>query len=253
MILIGRLLKFLPVGIFSSFQFDRFYFLYPTLCFIILAKSFSFIPQKKKLVLLLVCIIGMSNLAFDKEFRYNCGKLTGLWSSNKPSYKQFFDTALFKKIITNIHADDTYQCKVVSVGMHPTVAEYNGFYTLDSYVFSYSLDYKHQFRKVISGELKKNEDIKRYFDDWGSRCYIFSSELKEKGNQYLCSKNDQLEVKHLDINQKYLKELGCQYILSAVDIKNYRTLGLSLIGIYTNPDSFWNIKVYSLDKVECKP
>ena len=32
--------------------------------------------------------------------------------------------------------------------------------------------------EIISGELNKDENLRKYFDNWGSRCYAFSSELK---------------------------------------------------------------------------
>ena len=77
---------------------------------------------------------------------------------------------------------------------------------------------------------------------------MFSAELKDKGNQFLCSKKDDISINHLDINTKALKDLGCEYILSAVDIKNYKDLNLSYINSYTTDQSYWDIRVYRLNK-----
>ena len=43
-----------------------------------------------------------------------------------------------------------------------------------------------------------------------------------------------------------LKQLGCQYILSAVNIDNYKELNLKYQGSFTTENSFWDIKVYKL-------
>jgi hypothetical protein len=63
--------------------------------------------------------------------------------------------------------------RVVSIGLHPAVAQYNGLYTLDTYNNFYPLSYKHQFLNIIAPELNKNKSLKSYFDLWGGRCYIF--------------------------------------------------------------------------------
>ena len=244
LILVGTLVRLLPFTIFHSFQFDRFYFLYPTLCFILLAKAYSCLVQKRNVVICLTAILAVSTLNYDNDLKSNVKLISGVGRVDIPTYKQFIDSSLYSQIRQDLNADDHYGCKVVSVGIHPTVAEYNKFYTLDAYTFNYSLDYKHKFRKVIAKELAKDDALKSYFDDWGSRCYVFSAELKDKGNQFLCSKKDDISINHLDINTKALKDLGCEYILSAVDIKNYKELNLDFVNAYTTPDSYWNIRVY---------
>ena len=128
--------------------------------------------------------------------------------------------------------------------MYPSVTEYNNFYTLDSYVFNYSIDYKHRFRKVIKGELEKSETLRRYFDEWGSRCYIFSSDL---GLKFLFSKTDNVSLSNLELNISELRNLGCDYIFSAVEIKNYKDLKLSYVNSYTTDQSYYNIRVYKLN------
>ena len=64
--------------------------------------------------------------------------------------------------------------RVASIGIHPAIAQYNGFYTLDTYNNFYPLSYKHEFRKIIEKELEKNKKIRNYFDAWGGRCYFFT-------------------------------------------------------------------------------
>ena len=43
-----------------------------------------------------------------------------------------------------------------------------------------------------------------------------------------------------------LKTLGCQYILSSVDILNYKSLNLRFIKSYTLKESFYKIRVYQI-------
>lgn len=59
-------------------------------------------------------------------------------------------------------------------------------------------------------------------------------------------KDKQGEVRNLEIDTTTLKELGCTYLFSAVNIRNYQELGLQYIGTYTTSTSFWEIKVYKV-------
>ena len=186
-----------------------------------------------------------STLTSDKELVENLPRLAGRNNLEKPSFRQFYDESLFEQIKHEQNINSDYTCKVVSVGMHPSIAEYNKFYTLDSYMQSYSLDYKHKFHKLIAKELVKDDDLRDYFENWGSRCYTFSAELEyEKGRIY--GKQENKQIKNFEIDVNYLKQMGGQYILSAVEICNYKDLNLTYIKSYTTPQSFFNIRVYKV-------
>lgn len=162
--------------------------------------------------------------------------------TNLPSYKQFYDTNLFDEVEKDLAIRKNKE-HIICLGFHPSVALYNGFYTLDGYFQTYPLSHKHQFRKVIEGELAKSEVLRDYFDNWGSRCYLFSSEL---GSDYLWGKKRNGRVMNLGINIDELRKMGCSYIFSTVDIDNYQFLNLDFAGSYTTSSSFWNIKVYKI-------
>lgn len=250
LIVLGTSAKMLPLSFFKSFQLDRFSFMYAAMCFILLAKACDVLySQHKKLIVMASFVISVVCIGVvHKEYIKNVIECLDLnIKFNSPSYAQFYDEELFVKIAKDIHVAQDYSVKVVSLGMFPSIPSYNGFWSLDGYMSSYSLEYKHEFRKVIINELDKDNVLKSYFDNWGSRCYIFSSELKERGNQYLCSTKDDISVNHLDINTKILKELGCEYIFSAVDIKNYKDLNLVYVNNYTTNESYWNVRVYKLN------
>ena len=297
-IVIGHYAKNIPLAFFKAFDLQRFFF-FPTLVFILLAKTFSLIKthnQSNHEIIIVVCAITCcclftftvklvisfvflsfliaqtlyffdihkvkiflciyisvialySTISHDPEISNNTSLLLNKKIS-APSFKQYYDEDLFYTIKSDLDIPNDYSCKVVTMGMHPSIAEYNRFYTLDSFVYSYSLNYKHTFRKIIAKELEKNEVIKERFDGWGCRCYLFSSELYPKQGSIdwakVYGKNDNTKIHHFEINTDELKRLGCQYIFSAVEICNYKDLNLAYVNSYTMPQSFFNIRVYKL-------
>lgn len=246
-VFVGMMLKLSHMQLFVTIQFDRFYFFYPSIIVLLLA-AICYVAIKEnyyKLAVVLAVYGLVCGLKNDNEYKNNI-RLLAHCQIKQPTFRQFYDTKLFEKIYSDLGIKPDYQTKVVSVGMFPSIPEYNGLYTIDSYRVNYPVEFKHSFRKVISKELDKNEEIRKYFDEWGSRCYVFSAELKEKGNQYLCEKKEKIVVEHLDIDTNSLKDLGCQYVFSAVEIKNHKCLNLEFVNSYTTDGSFWNIRVYRI-------
>ena len=245
--LLGKMLKYTHIQLFVEIQFDRFYFFYPAICFVMLAAScYVLLKEEKKRLAYLAMLYGLfAPSCFDKELMANIKQLAGR-ELTIPNYGEFYDTKLFSELMNDLNVKPDYSTKVVSVGLLPSVAEYNGFYTIDSYRVNYPLEYKYKFRKVIAKELEKDEVLRKYFDEWGSRCYVFSSELNQQGNRYLCGKKENISLENLEIDTQVLKDLGCEYILSSVDIRNYEDLNLNYRNSYTTDDSYWNIRVYQI-------
>jgi len=223
------------------FQFDRFFFLYPALCFTLLGMVLFelFATGRKRAIALLSALFVVLGLSFDIFVTNEGCRL--LKSGNHPGFKEFYDTELFDKIKADLSANADDPLKVACLGMYQAVAEYNGIYTVDGYIQIYPLEYKHRFQKVIQGELDKDPDLWDYFCNWGTRCYLFSSEL---GKYYMYSAKDDKSVKSLSIDTQALAELGCQYILSAVNIENASELGLELTECYEG--SYWKIRAYRI-------
>lgn len=159
---------------------------------------------------------------------------------NDLNYASFFATDLFKEIKDFI-AKDQSTYRVVSVGMSPSIAQYNGFYTLDSYENSYSLEYKKEFRKIIGNEIQKNPVIERYYDTWGCRCYVLPVELNRT---YFFDKNSKKVIKNLDLNIDQFKKMNGEYIISAVEILNPQKKQLKLEKVFENKTSFWKVFLY---------
>lgn len=133
--------------------------------------------------------------------------------------------------------------RVVSVGMHPAVAQYNGFRTLDGYLPNYPLRYKHEFREIIAPELARDAALRSYFDDWGSRAYVFSSELQQ-GCRALCTKEVQAEVRELRLDTLALLERGARFVLSAVPIRTAD--GLQFLRRFDSPEAAWSVYLYAV-------
>lgn len=84
---------------------------------------------------------------FNEEYTYGV-------HYNAPTFREFYASEQFKEIKEYIgRPQDSY--RVASIGLHPSIAQYNGFYTLDTYNNLYPLSYKYEFRKIIEKELEK--------------------------------------------------------------------------------------------------
>lgn len=136
--------------------------------------------------------------------------------------------------------------RVVSIGIYPAAASYNGFYCLDGYSNNYPLSYKHSFREVIAKELDKSEYLKDYFDNWGNRCYVLCAEYP---GYYTFEKKWNPVINQLELNTERLKEMNCKYIFSAAYLNNSEELGLTLLRDepFETEDSWYHIYVYKLN------
>lgn len=132
--------------------------------------------------------------------------------------------------------------RVVSLGINPAAALYNGFYCLDGYSTNYPLEYKYAFRKIIAGELEKNESNKLYYDYWGNRVYLFSAE-----NNSMVRKGD-FVYQNLTLDTDALKEMGGDFLFSAAYIANAKEAGLKLFReeAFEVIDSYYRVYLYEI-------
>ncbi len=226
------------VSLLNTFNFSRFHFLHPLILYLLFAVGLKIVGQgkgkwKKTAVVLLILQL-LLLFTLNEEIRY---RIAGY-----PSFKEFYSTQLFEKIDRYI-GKPKYTYRVASIGLHPSISQYNGFYTLDTYNNFYPLSYKHQFRSIISKELDKNRKLKNYFDHWGGRCYLFSAEL---GKHYSFEKDSDKKIDHLQLNTKAFKKLGGRYIFSSVPIVNAREDHLTYEKTFTDPHSVWKIYLYQV-------
>ncbi|MFD1067771.1 DUF6044 family protein [Oceanobacillus locisalsi] len=226
------------ISVLNTFNFARIHFMDPPIWYIAFALALLLFWQWRRLgkVLVVALILGQCLLLFGQaeEFKYR--------EANTPTFKEFYSEELFSSI-QNYIGEDPSDYRVVSIGLHPTIAQFNGFYTLDTYNNSFPLQYKHAFREVIAGELDKSPNLEHYFDTWGGRLYMY---VAEHGKNYMYTKDRNEPIEELAIDTDALKELGGDYILSAVPIENADDIGLDLEETFTDPDSPWEIHLYSV-------
>jgi len=255
----------------QTFNASRYYFLLPLLWMLVFALSLKELKRRKwglPIGWCLVVIQAFAVLKFNTEYKDSARLLVGkhvyvyepsfsrffahdLFTEidrfigkhvhvYEPSFSRFFAHDLFTEIDRFIgRPKDTY--RVVTIGMHPSVAEFNGFYTLDSYQRNYPLSYKRQFRQIIWKELDRDTILREYFDGWGNRCYVFSSEL---GLNFLCYGKEHHILHNLQLDTAQLRAMGCEYVISAAEIENSAQRGLRLERQFFSPESFWHIYLY---------
>lgn len=218
----------------DTFNFARYHFLRPLVIYVLFALSLKIIwlqggRWKKRttyFVIAQVCFVFLFNEEILFQFH--------------PSVKEFLAVEQFNEIKSYI-GEPQEEYRVVSIGIHPAIAQYNGFYTLDTYNNFYPLSYKYEFRKIIEKELAKNKTIRTYFDEWGGRCYIFTAEL---GKHYMFKKNSKKHLKHLELNLEPFKQMGGKYIFSAIPIDNASENDLLLEKVFESKSSAWKIYLY---------
>ena len=213
-------------------KLERFHYLHPMFWYILLAVSLSLIVKKSGYGRFLVIVVLIFQFCFVLKHHE-------LWvNRNKPTFKEFFSESTFDRIKKTIDKPiDSY--KVISVGMHPSIAQYNGFHTLDGYFPNYSLSYKHTFRNVIKDEIERAEGLRVYFDNWGNRCYAFTYELG--------AHVDRIKIKQigdLKYDYDYLKKLNGEYIFSIAPIRLRANSKLELLTDVKGPEEFYQIYVY---------
>lgn len=247
------------LGPLSSIQLDRIYWLNPTIWYTELAIVTSlflsivgcFIKKERLMQMIRVGFVILFSLYFSNyiihhinsaEYYSNIRRMAGEEDSAYWSYHEFYDHELFAEIEEYIGLDQS-EYRVGCVGLVPAVAQVNGFYTIDGYCTNYPLEYKYQFREVIEKEIEESAYLKSYYDDWGSRCYLFSSELEGKMQT---GKEEHIVLQQFDIDTEALKNLGCDYIFSAVKIQNASELGITLCDVFTTDTSRVEIYLYEL-------
>lgn len=222
------------VSILTTFNFSRYHYLHPLFIYLMFAAGAAILWKMGSRWRLFVKICFVLQLAV--LFYYN----PEVEFHGEPTFKQFYAVQQFKDIADYIGKPKS-SYRVASIGLHPAIAQYNGFYTLDTYNNFYPLSYKHAFRKIIAKELDKNRGIKSYFDSWGGRCYLFTAEL---GKNYEFWKGSPVKIHHLQLDMSAFKKLGGKYILSSVPIMNAGQDGLRFLKSFNNSASAWTIYLY---------
>lgn len=248
-------------GFLRYFQVERFYWLYPAgwhlefaLCFSLwwsfgnegtetAAGAKLHAPMVKLLVLIALLMPTMRRIELDSNFYLNVNQINnGSGITGYITWESYYAEDLMNELEAVIGRDmSTY--RVAHLGMSPAPSLMHGFYTVDGYSNNYSLEYKHMFRRAIEKELVKNEQTRLYFDQWGSRCYLFNGTT---GNAWMLGKTLGIKYENLEFDMEALKELGCEYIFSSGEILDSEKMGLTFMGYYETEISYWGVWLYQL-------
>ena len=236
-------------GILVEFQADRFYWLYPAIWFLLFGYSLSIIRHLFKYMKWLGFLVLTAIVAVNCNYLWSNSDLRVNWevwhdpeyvNTKYTSLPAFYQESLFRDIDKYIgKPKESY--KVMSVGLYPSIALYNGFYCLDGYSNNYDVEYKHNFREVIDGELEKNDTLRNYYDSWGNRVYGFSNDIPFV---YYPSRDSGLKVESLDFDFEKLRSMGCRYIFSAVPIMNCDDLDCKKS--FEGENSYYKVYLYEL-------
>lgn len=248
-------------GIWLEFNLDRVAWLLPTCwcllaiyCFDYLLALFQQLSSGKfkillkkgsRILVLLILMLWGGQVLLQSSIKPNIAKIVKLATGREYyalDWDNFFASDIFSQINEAIgKPQDSYH--VISIGIYPVAAAYNGFYCLDGYSNNYPLSYKHTFRKIIAGELAKSDYITALFDDWGNRCYVTTA---EQNNYYTFEKKWNSVIYDLDLNIEQLQEMNCQYIFSAAYLLNADDMGLTLLqdAPFETDGSWYHIYVY---------
>lgn len=248
-------------GFLRYFQADRFYWLYPAgwclefiLCFSLwwnlsaesetsgwLSRINSHLVKAAVLAALL--FPAWLELKPETYLYLNVNQINnGSEITGYISWDSFFAEDLMRELENAIGRDIT-SYRVAHLGISPAPALMHGFYTADGYSNNYPLEYKHQFRKVIAAELEKNEATRLYFDQWGSRCYLFNG---SSGATWMLGKKQKIVYEKLDFDMDALRSLNCEYLFSCGEILNADDLGIKCLGYFETETSYWGIWLYQL-------
>jgi|GEM_PF-7100024 len=265
------------IQILRMFIAERFFFAFPVMWTITLAFSApvlaKFLPHPQRTVPLLFCINMLYVLTLNPEVRFNVesllpgtqtqSRLHTPWilatspqmasvfeSYPMATWEQFYAEQLFTDIDSHYPLIRS-KGRIACLGFFPSIAQVNGFSTVDSYQNNYALEYKHQFRKVIAPELALSSKYREYFDSWGSRCFLMSHEIADLGyiekpfkGYYITDPNLVLHDLRIDISA--LSKIGASHIFSAVQIQNSDMSHLLLLGHFRDPHTPLQIYVYEI-------
>ncbi|MBQ7919313.1 MAG: hypothetical protein IJ324_05175 [Lachnospiraceae bacterium] len=243
-------------GVFTYFQADRIYWIFPFLWMLAFALCLEYAVYMagcykdyavKGMLFGIGCVFFLFQgvcILRDSTLNKNI-RLLLVDGYSQVTWESLYMEDVFDEIEAVVETDKN-SYSVVSLGMYPSVALYNGFICADGYSNNYDLEYKHAFRKIISGELKKNGEVQDYFDDWGNRCYLATG---QRGFDAMVQKGNGFVYKKPSFNLKAMEELNIRYIFAAAPVEGAGYEEMLVEGSpFSSENSYYEVWVYDLQK-----
>lgn len=244
------------IPLLGMLQLQRFYWLLIPLQYLIFFETLLII-QKTKFgkIFYVILLLQFGILVYNSHLdliKVTMKRIIGRQVLNV-NYQEFYSKSLFESINEYIgKPQSTY--RIVSLGLPPAVALYNGFYTLDGYWSSgYPIEHKNEFGKAMEGELIKNKKLSNTYYNWGSPCYLFSDDIDKKigyGEHAvpIIRKDSGIVIDNLSIDTNILQSMNCRYVFSSLPIQNHDEIGLKPENTFENDVSPYKIYLYSIIK-----
>ncbi len=224
------------VGDYPQVQLDRGVWALPGLTYLAIAAAavalLRLIPWWPAVVVLAV-VFTVQGVANWQKADFD----PGTWE--QLTLDEFYAPDVFAEVRSIVERDGGE--RVAAIGFHPAVSVYNGLDAADGYATSYPVDYKHRWRALIAPALDEDPGWRVYFDQWGSRAYVFQPEL---GIHPTCCEGAEIPPLQLLIERSALDDLGITHLLSVAEITNAGDLGLELRAAVTAPGARYEIYVY---------
>ena len=231
------------ISIFRSVNFRRFHYFLPPLVVIFFAtgiSQFSSTRYFRHFFIVLVLVITGWLWRADQAFNHHLGDYHGFSKSEVGhwNFNQFYTLEPFSEIKDFI-GQPQHSYRIACLGFQPAVAQYNGFFTLDSYQNNFPLEYRRKFTAMQAKEFQKSKATLEN----GNRCYLVSAEVAN-------GEASDFHIKKWEIDTDILQELNCSYIISILQIDNSDELGFSLLKSFEGTHDFPKSYLYFVGKTE---
>ena len=242
-------------GMITYFHADRVSWIFPFMWVMILACVLDiwmdcFFTTKRMWLRVVCCIasVGLCLIQGAQEFRDGTlnknVRLMFVDDYQQITWESFYMEEVFEEM-KDYMEPDTSSYSVVSLGIYPSVALYNGFTCADGYSNNYDLAYKHEFVKIMEAEMAKNKEAEALVKSWGNRLYLISGEY---GLSPLMGKESKVVYSDISLDTEAMKALNIRYLLSAGPITNASELDMELVRPepFVSDSSYYEIWLYEM-------
>lgn len=228
------------IGAFRTINIRRVNRFVPILWYLGFAISLGILSSQTKRGLIVAILL----IAFQLTRPFGHAFDSGHYRTMR--YDAYYSPKLFAQVRDHIGKPQS-SYRVVSLGMAPAIANYNGFYTIDAYLPNYPLEYKHRFRRIISKELEKKKRLRNIFDSWGGYCFVLSSEL-DPMNMHLnyAKRYNHPPLNDLELDREALQDLEVEYLMSALAIVHPEKSGLIFLKEFSEESAAWDVYLYEV-------
>ena len=242
-------------GMITYFHADRVSWIFPFMWVLVLASVLDiwvtwFFETKGMWIKVICCVaaLGLCMVQGAQEFRDGTInkniRLLLFENYQQITWESFYMEDVFAEMKEYME-EDTSSYSVVSLGIYPSVALYNGLTCADGYSNNYDLEYKHEFVKIMEKEMKKNPETEARIQTWGNRLYLVSGEY---GMATLIEKGSGIQFEDLDYDIEAMKNLNIRYVLAAGQIVDASEMGIELVREepFSSAGSYYEIWLYKI-------